>query len=135
MKTFLNYKNIRYQIHHDTKVIYCIIDVYIDWEKMPFFWYIKFTRYYTPSISFAWGNKFTQVIGKAKCRDGDVYDEIKGKRIAECKAKAKALRMYSKVMSMIVADFYNNLEDARILFFKIVDCRRKVNNHIKELSQ
>lgn len=91
MKTYINFNSTIYKVDTTNKVIVCIIE-----------------------FSIA-GHPF-KCVGKARCNKEDVFDEVKGRRIAESRAKTKvykkAAMVYNTYAKALMDDFnrYSRLD-------------------------
>lgn len=116
----------RYIIQPQSKVVVCIMECSI--PHLPYFSHImnKFHEVSGPNYSFT-------VKGTAKCGPRDTYDEQIGMRIAESKAKEKAINKAYKIMQHyypMVKEEMNVIENS-IEFFERELYRE--NSHLCDL--
>ena len=116
----------RYIIQPQSKVVVCIMECSI--PHLPYFSYImdKFHEVSGPNYSFT-------VKGTAKCGPKDIYDEQTGMRIAESKAKKKAISKAYKIMQhhySVVKEELDVIKNS-IEFFKGELARE--NSHLSDL--
>lgn len=123
----MKFRNVRYGINLEKKIITCIIDVEFNHPSLGLVGAMspkEFRRLCSVcggNGSAYWGN-FT-VTGKAKCFKGDeeipedTFDERKGSRIAYYRAKKKALKrcrailkFYNKTLNKISGELCNSVE-------------------------
>lgn len=77
--------------------------------------------------------KFT-VIGRATCCKTDTFDKVRGFRIAESRAKAKAYSKMYRICKEIDKYFYGILADNCSAKDKNIMCFIKELNHIRHLT-
>ena len=70
-----------------------------------------------------------------KCHKGDKFDDIKGKRIAESKAKAKMFKYYARMLSSIENSLNTNIL-SKIIRLKSANnyAYNREKRHVKELD-
>ena len=123
----MKFRNVRYGINLEKKIITCIIDVEFNHSQL------GLIHCFSPkewrrlaSVCGTGGNPYYgyfTVIGKAKCFKGDEeipedeFDEKKGSRIAYYRAKKKALKrcrailkFYNKTLNKISGELCNSVE-------------------------
>lgn len=110
MKTGITFKNIEYIVNTKKKVVVCIIKADI--------------------LSILY-----KCVGIAKCSEEDTFDEIKGKRIAESRAKTRiykeAEKLYRGNIKQIIkinTECINRIEFCRYLY-------EKEKEHIHKLCE
>ena len=83
-----------------------------------------------------WIDKDKVFTAVAKLHNGDKWDEIKGKRIAESKCKRKIYKFYLRLYSTIYNEILN--KDIKLLNQhrdNLFYCVNREANHLKELMQ
>lgn len=83
MKTNIKFNKLNYYVNTDKKVVTCIV-------------YVTINGFHYQSI------------GKAKCAPDDTFDEVKGRRIAESRAKTKVYKAAYSLYRNIAADLTNS---------------------------
>lgn len=116
----------RYIIQPQSKVVVCIMECSI--PHLPYFNHImdKFHEVSGPNYSFT-------VKGTAKCGPRDTYDEQTGMRIAESKAKEKALNKAWKIMQhywLMVQEHLEVIVDSMSFFEREL---ARENSHLCDL--
>ena len=133
MKNRVKMENTKYFVDSNNKVVICTIDCDMQLNSHPAWDVINMNVWGKrfPNVSFA--GDFT-VKAKARCREGDIFDEKKGKMIAESKAKAKA---YS-IASRIYKSLHKYLIHQAMMCFRSYDAcftaETVEREHVKELS-
>ena len=133
MKTRLRTKS-EFIVKPENKVVVCIMKVdmqLIDsgcWCLInPKWWATK-----APMVNDY--GEFT-VTAKARCNPNDTFDEVIGKRIAESKAKTKALKIAKNVWNCIAKGLTEKANIANIMAKNCAAMEEIESNHVKELSE
>lgn len=95
MKTGIRIDSIKYHVNAEKKTVACIIE-----------------------------SSFGTFVGKAKCSKHDTFDEVKGRRIAESRAKEKIYRTAYKTLfsiTMIARESYHRSWDRTVYFRRLAD--------------
>lgn len=133
MKNRIKISKTTYYVDVENKVVICKLDCDMQLFKHPSYIYINRSLWFEKFPNVDFNGKFT-VVAKAKCDTIDDFDEVKGKRIAESKAKAKMFKLASKVYlechSALMEYVTPILQSSEACF----DAYLRERNHVKELS-
>lgn len=75
----------------------------------------------------------TEVVGVAKCNPEDTFDEVKGKRIAEARAKAKAFKLAKNVYTAYLQAANRGIKEIELLRDNCAYLAEKEVEHLKEV--
>lgn len=75
------------------------------------------------------------VTAKARCNSEDTFDEEKGKKIAESRAKAKAFKIAKNVWNCIAKSFIEKAKIAEVMTKNCAAVEEIEVNHVKKLSE
>lgn len=95
MKTGIRIDSVKYHVNAEKKTVVCIIE-----------------------------SSFGTFVGKAKCSEYDTFDEVKGRRIAESRAKEKIYRAANSTLysiAMIARENYHRSLDRAFYLRKLAD--------------
>lgn len=100
MKSRLNISNCKYTVIPEKGIVVCELECDMNFYAHPAWNSIQVDMWSKrfPNVSY---NGIFSVKAKARCNKLDVFDERKGKRIAESRAKIKALSIAARVWRMI----------------------------------
>lgn len=73
------------------------------------------------------------VIGKAKLNPEDKFNEVKGKRIAESRAKHKAYSRANTIINSLIESAEKQLQAAKKYANQLDTCKNRESEHINEL--
>lgn len=130
-QTGFTIKKVEYKVDTANKVVVCIITGHskVDWTYSNF----KVTAN-TGNYKFDYGSLMS-FKGVAKCKPTDKWDEVKGMRIAESKAKSHIYSYIGRMWKDMAEKCYN----ASQVFLSIYDnnkfCYNREIEHIKELDK
>ena len=118
IKATLGDNNVRFFCNEKKGVVVCKIESFIE--------------YTSPEALFNY--KKVESTGKAVCGKDDVYDEVKGKQIAESRAKVELYRKIKEVIIELKHQFFNeemDLTNQKARYDRLIS---KEVSHIKELT-
>lgn len=118
IKATLNEDNVKFFCNEKKGVVVCKIKSYI--------------RYFSPTQGYVF--KEVESIGKAVCGKEDKYDEVKGKQIAESRAKVELYRKIKEAIVELKHQFFNeemDLANQKSRYERLIS---KEVSHIKELT-
>lgn len=119
IKATLGNDNVKFFCNEKKGVVVCKIESFIE--------------YTSPEDLFSY--KRVKSIGKAICGKNDEYDEVKGRQIAESRAKVELYRKIKETIIEIKRQFLNeemNLTDQQFRYERLIT---KELLHIEELKQ
>lgn len=133
MKTKLEFFNIKYNVYQE-KVIVCTISCDTSIMKIPYIMDIYLEKV-MPKLSMCNRAGIFTISAKSRCHKDDTWNEIKGKRIAESKAKKKAFKIALRIWCLITKELNkaSNLTDE--LFFANYNAYIRECEHLKKLSE
>lgn len=118
IKATLNDYNVKFFCNEKKGVVVCKIKSYI--------------RHFSPTQGYVF--KEIESTGKAICGKDDVYNEVKGKQIAESRAKVELYRKIREVIIELKHQFFNeemDLANQKARYDRLIS---KEISHIKELA-
>ena len=135
MKTKVTIVNRKFYVDKNKRAVTCVIKGSLDtdvcdciylgdmWDNLRH----KFNLYPPGTI--------LTFIATTKCHKDDIFDEVKGKRIAESKAKAKMFKYYARMFSAIENSLNTNIL-SKIIRLKIANvyAYSSEKKHIKDLD-
>ena len=86
----------KYIVKKEEGMVICVLNCYVDLISNPYFMMFEYGKHRKLLPNISRDGRFT-ITSIAKCHKDDTFDEIKGKRIAESKAKIKAFNIAGKV--------------------------------------
>lgn len=95
MKNKVCIRESKFHINRGSKTVVCVLDVNLQLQSHPA-WDVIF-RDYWKHLPFIKNYGDFKVRGIARCSDDDIFDEDKGRKIAESRAKARAYDIACKV--------------------------------------
>lgn len=104
MRTRVQIVERSFHVNHNKKTVTCVIKTGINPYTLSSRSYIESTVWETSNKELFRQHTF---VGIAKCSPLDNFDEEKGKRIAESKAKVKAFKAYNRMFTK-VSDIIKN---------------------------
>lgn len=119
IKATLNEDNVKFFCNEKKGVIVCIIESYIRYSSLE-----------TPHDCIK-----IRCIGKAVCGKDDEYNEVKGRQIAESRAKVELYRKIKEVIVELKRQFFNeemDLTNQKARYERLI---AKEKLHIEELAQ
>lgn len=119
IKATLGEDNVKFFCNEKKGVVVCKIESFITYISTTFP-YIKMKK--------------IESIGKAICGKDDVYDEVKGRQIAESRAKVELYRKIKEVIVELKHQFFNeemDLTNQKERYDRLIS---KEVSHIKELT-
>ena len=119
---------VRYFINEESKTVVCklrpLYDGYPELLDLKGNAYTSFYEYADEcNLTF---------IGKAKCKEPDVFDVALGKKIAYDKAMSKLLKSKQKLMKLLVDDLKNSLEVYVAAYNAVVTEKENVDSRLKK---
>jgi len=118
IKATLGDNNVKFFCNEKKGVVVCKIESFIELDS-PFILY---------------DYKKVEALGKAVCGKDDVYDEVKGRQIAESRAKVELYRKIKEVIIELKHQLFNeelDLANQRARYDRLIS---KEVSHIKELT-
>ena len=118
IKATLGEDNVKFFCNEKKGVVVCKIESFIE--------------YASPEDLFNY--KKVESTGKAVCGKDDVYDEVKGRQIAESRAKVELYRKIKEVIVELKHQFFNeemDLTNQKARYERLIS---KEVSHIKELT-
>lgn len=118
IKATLNDNNVKFFCNEKKGVVVCKIESFIELDS--------------PLILYDY--KKVEALGKAVCGKDDVYDEVKGRQIAESRAKVELYRKLKEVIVELKHQFFNeemDLTNQKARYERLIS---KEVSHIKELT-
>lgn len=118
IKATLGENNVKFFCNEKKGVVVCKIESFIE--------------LYSPFIQYDF--KKVESIGKAVCGKDDKYDEVKGRQIAESRAKVELYRKIKEVIVELKHQFFNeemDLTNQKARYDRLIS---KEVSHIKELT-
>jgi len=119
IKATLGDNNVRFFCNEKKGVVICKIE--------------SFINYHSPFIGFDY--KKIESMGKAICGKDDKYDEVKGRQIAESRAKVELYRKIKEVIVELKHQFFNEEMDLTNQKSRYERLIAKEKLHIEELTQ
>lgn len=119
IKATLNDHNVKFFCNKEKGVVVCKIDSYICFD------YPQFINFRCQKI---------KAIGKAVCGKEDTYSEVKGKQIAESRAKVELYRKIKEAITELKTQFFNeemDLANQKARYERLI---AKEKLHIEELT-
>lgn len=119
IKATLNDHNVKFFCNKEKGVVVCKIDSYICFD------YPQFINFRCQKI---------KAIGKAVCGKEDTYSEVKGRQIAESRAKVELYRKIKEAITELKTQFFNeemDLANQKARYDRLIS---KEVSHIKELA-
>ena len=134
MKNHVHVISTKFNVDKVNKVVVCELSCDLQLEKTVGITFIDSDIWQKtfPKVSF---NGMFKVTAKARCYSTDTFDETKGKRIAESRAKAKMYKIATGVWSKIEESYYrlarecSNVKTACSVMTSLED------KHVKELEK
>lgn len=123
-----------YKVDSKNKVITCTLLCDMNFKGTSVY-YDVYQNIWEKRFPFIKNDDTFKVIGKARCAEGDTFDETLGKRIAESRAKKKAFYIAARVWFECVKKFssaYSTCMAYSEANYKAVD---KEIKHLKELMK
>ena len=120
IKATLGDNNVKFFCNENKGVVVCKIESFITYN-IPTFPYIK--------------TKKIESIGKAVCGKDDEYNEVKGRQIAESRAKVELYRNLKEVIIELKHQFFNEEMDLASQKARYERLIAKEKLHIEELVQ
>ena len=118
IKATLNEDNVKFFCNEKKVVVVCIIESYVRYSSLE-------TPYDCMKI---------RCIGKAICGKDDKYNEVKGRQIAESRAKVELYRSIKELIVELKRQFFNeemDLANQKVRYERLIS---KKISHIKELT-
>lgn len=118
IKATLGDNNVKFFCNEKKGVVVCKIESFIEY----------------PSPEDLFNYKRVESLGKAVCGKDDRYDEVKGKQIAESRAKVELYRKIKEVIIELKHQFFNeemDLANQKARYERLIS---KEVSHIKELT-
>jgi activator of HSP90 ATPase len=100
VKTQVKFCNKDYNVNPKKKTVACILECSMQLDKHPA-WYDLSEKMYSKRFAYVDYTGNFKVVGIAKCDELDQFDVELGKKIAEARAKKKALSIASRVYQQI----------------------------------
>ena len=135
MKTKVTIVNRKFYVNKNKKTVTCVIKSSLDTDVCDYVY-----------LGDMWGNlenKFNlyppssilEFTATTKCHKDDIFDSVKGKRIAESKAKAKMFKYYARMFN-VIENFLNTDILPKIIRLKLANeyAYSSEKKHIKELD-
>lgn len=134
MRTRIIMQKPKYSVNTDNKVVVCTIKCELDLYTVTSSIIIK-----DPKVS----NKLPMiddygcftVKATSRCHPSDTFDEVKGRRIAESKAKAKAFHIASRAWQIYARYYMDILDTLDTLATNCEQIRDAEINHVNELCK
>lgn len=119
IKATLNEDNVKFFCNEKKGVVVCKIESFIEYASMndPFDY------------------KKVEALGKAVCGKDDKYDEVRGRQIAESRAKVELYRKIKEVIVELKHQFFNEEMDLTNQKSRYERLIVKEKLHIEELTQ
>ena len=118
IKATLNDNNVKFFCNEKKGVVVCKIESGIVY----------------PTLSMGYVYKKIEALGKAICGKDDEYNEVKGRQIAESRAKVELYRKLKEVIVELKHQFFNeemDLTNQKARYERLIS---KEVSHIKELT-
>jgi hypothetical protein len=119
IKATLNDNNVKFFCNKEKGVVVCKIESGIVY----------------PTLSIGGIYKRVEALGKAVCGKDDVYDEVRGRQIAESRAKVELYRKIKEVIIELKHQLFNeemDLANQKARYERLI---AKEKLHIEELTQ
>lgn len=102
MRNRVHITKTKFYLNPEKKVVTCVLDVDMQLYRHPN-WDLIYEDAWKKKFPFVTDSGKFQVVGKATCNTEDDFSISKGKRLAESRAKLKALKMAINVYDSIEA--------------------------------
>lgn len=129
-KTYLKCEP-KYIVKKEEGMVICVLKCNVDLVCHPCFMMIDYGKHRKLLPNVSSNGKFT-VTSIVKCHKDDTFDEVKGKRLAESKAKIKAFNVAGKVYK-----FYADMieEASKKLYGNMANCFIVMDEEIEHFNK
>lgn len=123
-----------YKVDETNKVVLCILKCNMQLDKHPSWNHIATNMFQKHLPHVNWEGKFSAK-GKAKCNAKDMFDIIKGKRIAESRAKVKMFKTAGQVYSYLATALLNLAQACNNSEKACTEALKKEILHVQDLTE
>lgn len=136
MKTHIKLSEPEYIINVETREISCYIEAQAQLEIFNFLFFDNVSMYKKLMKKFQMTgyDDFVGFTGVARIKDGDIWDETLGKRIAESKCKRSIYQFYKKVFRFIWQQLMNELCEFDCILDAVWTANNTEEKHFKQLT-
>ena len=134
MKTNVKFTRDKFIVNKEKKTVTCILDCDVDLYSRKFPSLMTDCKIWKKKCpKFNYGN--FKVIGVAYCAKEDIFDKIKGRRIAESKAKKEGFKIAEEVYRLVYEANTKEIDKLKSLIIGCIDAERVEQYHINELGK
>lgn len=132
MKTWIEITSEKYYVNPTSRVVVCTLTFDLHIENHPSWACISATMWEKKYPNITWG-KLNKVKAIAKCNSLDTFDEVKGRRIANSRAKAKMFKIAQGVWAEIAKTLYEMAYRCSVTGSACHEAEKLERDHVKEL--
>lgn len=134
MRTRIIMQKPKYSVNTDNKVVVCTIKCELDLSTITNRVMVEDLRVFNKLPMIDDYGCFT-VKAKSRCHPSDTFDIVKGRRIAESKAKIKAFHIAARAWSLYARYYMDILDNMDTLATNCAYIRDAEINHVNELCK
>ena len=134
MKPRVKIIDTKFKVDTINKIVICELRCDLQTDKVELKGYITRDMWEKRFPNIKWDGMFI-VKAKARCINGDTFDERKGKMISESKAKVKMYSIASRIWEAIASAIESDLIKCRNVRNACVRANRIECDHVTELSK